>query len=135
MRFPASLFVPVVALTLAIAPTARCAAEKSKASLPEALEHWIKLVEQDDLKAAKQWAANPEAEKKLEQTWPQVRQCHKEYDYRRWIERQPEGGGAGAKGVGDATSFTVGGHSFGHVHVKWEKSDAGWRIADVFMCR
>jgi hypothetical protein len=91
-------------------------------------------VEKDDLKSARQFAATPDAAAKLEKVWPQVRQCHKQFDYRRWIERVPDGG-EGAKGVGDATAFTVGGHSFGHVHVKWERSDAGWRIADVFLCR
>jgi hypothetical protein len=130
----------VVAL-LAVASVAlasgrvRAAERTSNESLDVTLDRWITLVEKDDLKAAKQLAVNADAGSKLEKMWPQVRECHKQYDYRRWLEKVPEGGGPGAKAVGDATGFTVGGHSFGHVHVKWEKSDDRWRIADVFMCR
>jgi len=132
-RFVVAFLAVVV---LALAPVrVRAADGKAKESLDVTLDRWITLVEKDDLKAAKQFAVNPDVATKLETMWPQVRECHKQYDYRRWLEKVPEGGGAGAKGVGDATSFTVGGHSFGHVHVKWEKSDGGWRIADVFMCR
>jgi hypothetical protein len=127
-------FLAVVSVALA-SGRVLAAEGKSKELLDVTLARWITLVEKDDLKSAQQLAATPEAAAKLGKTWPQVRECHKQYDYRRWLERVPEGGGAGAKAVGDATSFTVGGHSFGHVHVKWEKSGEGWRIADVFMCR
>jgi hypothetical protein len=113
----------------------RAAEGKSKEPLDVTLDRWITLVEKDDLTAAKQFTATPEAATKLQELWPQVRECHKRYDYRRWLERVPEGGGAGAKAVGGAKSFTVGGHSFGHLHVKWEKADDRWQIADVFMCR
>ena len=127
-------FLALVSVGLACG-RAYAAEGKPKEALDVTLDRWITLVEKDDLKAAKQLAAGPDSATKLEKMWAQVRQCHTQYDYRRWLEKIPEGGGAGAKAVGDATSFTIGGHSFGHVHVKWEKSGDGWRIADVFMCR
>jgi hypothetical protein len=136
MRWLYSYLVPTLALAVTLAPWRAGGADVvSKPALSDAVGQWIKSVEKDDLKSARQWAAGPDAAAKLDQLWPRLRECHKQYDYRRWIDGPPEGGGPGAKAVGDATTFTVGGHSFGHVHVKWEKSDAGWKIADVFMCR
>lgn len=42
---------------------------------------------------------------------------------------------AGPAGVGDAKTFTVGGHAFGHLHTRWVKTADGWRIERVFACR
>ena len=105
-------------------------------SLSEALENWVALLEQDDVKTpAKRWAADEQAAKALEQHWPQLKQCHQDYNYRTWIDGDPHTGRPGARRVGDATKFTVGGHEFGHLHVNWVKRDNGWRIAGVWMCR
>jgi hypothetical protein len=136
MRRLFSVLVPMFALLMtSIQARAHAADGTPKDPLSDALAQWIKSVEKDDLKSASQLAAGAEAAKKLEQNWPRVRECHKAYDYRRWIDGPREGAGPGAKSVGDATTFTVGGHSFGHLHVRWEKSGAGWKITDVFQCR
>jgi hypothetical protein len=136
MRWLFSCLISLFALAVIVAPCAAGAADVGqKAPLSDALGQWIKFVENDELKSARQWAAGPDAAGKIEQLWPRLRECHKDYDYRRWIDGPPEGAGPGAKAVGDATTFTLGGHLFGHLHVKWEKSEAGWTIADVFLCR
>ena len=36
--------------------------------------------------------------------------------------------------VGEGTKFKLGGHDYGHTHVDWEKTDAGWRVAAVWIC-
>jgi hypothetical protein len=100
-----------------------------------AIEDWVTLVEKDDVKAAAaRWAKDADAAAAMKDKWPQLRECHKAYDYRKWVGRRP-GGGPGAKDVGDATAFTVGGHDYGHHHVKWSRGVGGWRVADVFVCR
>ena len=99
--------------------------EKSpkQATLVEALEDWIVLLEKDDIDTAQKRWANVS----LKKWWGNVRACHKEYDYRKWLD--------GARHIGDATEFKVGGHIYGHMHVDWKKTERGWRIAEVFMCR
>lgn len=129
------------ALTLALSAAAGRAAPpapdaKSPATLADALEDWVRLLEKDDVKtAAQRWAADAEAAKVLAERWPQLKECHKDHNYRAWLDTPPQSKGPGAKQIGDATEFTVGGHSFGHHHVVWKKTDAGWRIANVWMCR
>ena len=129
--------IAVFAALLALPCVSGIASEKqSGASLAEALEDWVRLLEKDDAKAAAgRWARDPEAAKVMEERWSQLKQCHKDYDYRKWLDKDPATGGAGARGIGDATKFTVGGHSYGHVHVSWVRVDAGWRIGDVWLCR
>jgi len=71
----------------------------------------------------------------MRQHWSRLKDCHREYDYRSWLEKQPGTGDPAAPPVEDATRFTVGGHDYGHLRVVWEKDDAGWRIATVRECR
>ena len=98
------------------------------ASLAAGLEAWIVLLEADDVEAAqRRWAKDAAASEGMKQWWAKLRDCHKQYDYRKWLEK--------AKQIGDATQFKVGGHDYGHMHVDWEKTDEGWRIAKVWICR
>lgn len=130
---PAAVLVATITLTCAVS---RVAAAKSPLSLAESLEAWVTLVEKDDLKtASERWGRDAGAGEALTQHWARLKQCHKEHNYRNWLEKDRESGGVGAKQIGDATTFTVGGHSFGHLHVKWEKGESGWRISSVFQCR
>ena len=128
---------PTLLAAIALACAATHAAEKNAPDpLADALEDWIVLVEKDDAKtAAERWASSAESAKAMAEKWPQLKQCHKEYNYRAWLDASPPAEGTGARQIGDAARFTVGGHSFGHLHVVWRKSTAGWRVADVFMCR
>ena len=77
--------------------------------------------------AQKRWAKDSAATTTMKQWWARLGDCHKQYDYRKWLER--------AKQIGDGTHFKVGGHSFGFMHVDWEKADHGWRIAKVWECK
>lgn len=132
-RFAGPTLVAAIAWTCC---ATHAAENEAPDTLAMALENWIVLVQQDDAKtAAERWAGSGEAAKAMSEAWPQLKQCHKEYNYRTWLDASPPAGGAGAKQIGDATQFTVGGHSFGHLHVVWKRSAAGWRVADVFMCR
>jgi len=70
----------------------------------------------------------------MQKHWALLKDCHREYDYRTWIGGKADDA-APASRIGDATKFTVGGHSFGHLHVRWEKTAKGWRIAEITMCR
>lgn len=130
--------VAVLLLVLVPALGAPAFAAEGKADVPlaEALEDWVRLLERDDPKAAARWARDAEAARALNLQWGQLKECHEEYNYRTWLDRDPATGGPGARNVGDATRFNVGGHSFGHLHVNWEKgSDGGWRITGVWVCR
>lgn len=40
-----------------------------------------------------------------------------------------------AEKVTDDQKFLIGGHNYNHMHVTWEKTDAGWKIGNVMMCR
>jgi hypothetical protein len=112
----------------AIRAVAESAGDPKTATLDKALEAWIDLLETDKVEAAqKQWAKDDGASGTIKQWWAKLRDCHKEYDYRKWLEQ--------AKKIGDATKFKVGGHDYGYMHVDWEKADQGWRIAKVWMCR
>ena len=118
-----------LALTCA---AARATSPRPPSTLPDALSDFVTLLEKDDAKAASQrWARDAEAEKALTQYWPQLKQCHKDHNYRTWLDKAK----TAEKETRDNASFTVGGHSYGHVHLVWQKSDAGWRVANVFMCR
>ena len=98
------------------------------ATLAQALEDWIVLLEANDVGTAqKRWAKDAAATKNMKKWWANLGDCHKQYDYRKWLDR--------AKQIGDATHFKVGGHSFGYMHVDWEKTGHGWRIAKVWICR
>ena len=134
-RFHRFTLPALVALTSLVCLPAR--ADRQPPTLAQSLEDWIVLLEKDDLKTARDsWAAGPEAADALSQQWTQLRQCHKDHNYRAWLDKRPGAeGGAGAKEVGEATQFTVGGHEFGHLHVDWQKTDKGWRIGKVWMCR
>ena len=131
-----SVVVVVLVALFGLAP-ASAAADRGEADVPlaEALEDWVRSLEQGDAESAAKWAGGPEAAKAQAQWWDQLKQCHKEYDYRAWLDRDPATGGPGARKIGDAGKFTVGGHSFGHLHVNWVKGKAGWRISGVWACR
>jgi hypothetical protein len=130
---------------LAVAPLVAIAlfplqayAEKPReaATLSTSLEAWVTLLEKDDLTtASKRWTRGAQAARAMEQWWPRLRACQQDYNYRRWLDQRPETDGPGAGGIGEATKFTVGGHSYGHLHVNWEKGDGGWKITGVWMCR
>ena len=100
----------------------------SKATLVQALEDWIILLEANNTEAAqKRWANDTPAADQMKQWWAKLAECRKQYDYRKWLD--------GAKQIGDAKEFKVGGHDYGHMHVDWKKTDQGWRIAKVWICR
>lgn len=120
---------------LATAPTPASGPGKAVATdLPAALEEWVKLLEKDDAGKAAAWAADEATAKEVKAQWDAMRRNHKAHDYRKWVNGQGPGIPA-AKAVGDAKSFTVGGHEFGHLHVDWSKTDRGWRITKVWLCR
>ena len=102
--------------------------------LAAALEDWIARLEKDDAGKAAEWAADESTAKEVKAQWDAMKRNHKAHDYRKWIDGRAKGVAA-AKAVGDAKSFTVGGHEFGHLYVDWAKSDRGWRISGVRMCR
>lgn len=102
--------------------------DPAKATLGEAIEDWVKLIEANDAKtAAERWTAGEKAAGELNELWQQQCAAHKKHDYRKWIEQ--------AGKIGDETKFKVGGHSVGHIHVDWIRTRSGWRIEHVWMCR
>lgn len=110
------------------------AIDARNASLAEALQDWISLLEKDDLPTATdRWAKDGQAGATMKQQWANLKECHKKFDYRGWIDGKGESGGA--KQIGDGKNFKVGGHDFGHTHIDWERTDAGWRIAKAWICR
>jgi hypothetical protein len=107
------------------APPAAPAGDAKSVTLDAVLETWIVALEKDDLKAANAFAADEKATKEMESFWKNLKAAHAKHDYRKL-----------AAGTKDATAtFKVGGHKFNHMHVDWEKGDAGWRIKKVWMCR
>jgi hypothetical protein len=111
-------------------------ATQSQRTSAQSLDEWITLLEKDDVAtAAKRWARDTEAADAMRQYWTRLKECHRKYDYRARLDNQPGANDPGAPRVGDATQFTVGGHDYGHLHVAWERGDAGWRIASVRECR
>jgi hypothetical protein len=131
------LVVAMLSLIVAAAMAPAASAPEPKAtSLSGAIKDWATLLEKDDAAAAaERWAGGDEAAKSLKEHWARLRECHKQYDYRKWIDGKQEAGGAAAANIGDATQFTVGGHSYGHLHTTWTKTDKGWRVSNVWMCR
>jgi hypothetical protein len=115
------------------------AVDPKTASLADALTDWIALLEKDDSKTATaRWATNA-AVGKVTAEWKALRECHKQHDYRRWIENssdEPTTGliPGGARRIGKDTTFRVGGHGFGHLHIMWEKTHSGWRIVSILEC-
>jgi hypothetical protein len=98
------------------------------ATLAQALEDWIVLLEASDVETAQQrWARDSTAMEGMKRWWARLEECHKQHNYRKWLEA--------ARQIGDATEFKVGGHDYGHMHVDWKKTEQGWRIANVWICR
>jgi beta-lactamase regulating signal transducer with metallopeptidase domain len=116
------------------------AIDPKTASLADALTDWIALLEKDDVNAAiNRWVRDAPACHKMTTNWKALRECHKQHDYRRWLENSSDESTAqlvpgGAKRIGKDTTFRVGGHGFGHLHVMWEKTRSGWRIASILEC-
>ena len=106
------------------------AVDPKSATLVEALGEWIGLLEGKDLKAiTTRWAAGDDAAKSITHYWEHTQKAHARHVYRNWLgEGSPEK-------IGDKTQFKVGGHSYQHIHVNWQKTGSGWRIAGVAMCR
>ena len=124
-------------LLVALAPPAFAASPVApdRASLAASLEDWVSRLEKDDPDGAARWARDRDAARAIRERWDQLKKCHTDHNYRRWLDGVPHTKGPGARRIADATQFTVGGHAYGHVHVRWEKSDDGWAIADVWLCR
>jgi hypothetical protein len=123
----------VVVLTGLVAMLSAAAGPSDRSSLPVALEDWVSLIEKDDVKSAGgRWAKDEKAAAQIRGHWPMIRRAHQAHDYRKWFDGKGRGDAAD---VGDANQFKLGGHEFGHVHVDWEKTDAGWRVAAVWICR
>ncbi len=119
---------------LPVPPTQPAAIDPKSVSLAAALRDWITLLEKDDLKTASdRWAKDDQAAATIKQWWVALKDCHSKFDYKNWLDGQGQGGGA--KQIGDAKTFEVGGHDFDHMHVDWQKTDSGWRIAKVWICR
>jgi hypothetical protein len=126
----------LIVTLLSLIGTAAAAPAPKSDSLSGAIEDWIVLLEKDDATAAAgRWSGGDEAAKALQDHWARLRECHKRYDYRKWLDGKHDAGDAGAADIGDATKFTVGGHAYGHLHTNWTKTDKGWRISGVWMCR
>ena len=127
--------VPRPTATPHVPPAAGAPAEKAApASLAGALEDFVARVEADDVDKAAAWAGGEPAAGRVKAQWEALKRNHKTYDYRKWIDGRVAGGAA-ANAVGDGKTFTVGGHEFGHLHLVWSKTDAGWRVSDVWLCR
>jgi hypothetical protein len=109
----------------ASAPSTQAAIDPQKATLAEALESWISLLEagQQD-QAAKLWASNAPVASQMSDLWKITLAAHKKYDYRKWSP----------KVKGDEVKFKVGGHEFGHLHILWIKTESGWRIQAFLQC-
>ncbi len=122
------------------ATTQPAAVDPKTASLAEALEDWITLLEKDDAKAAStRWARDANAAAQMASEWKSVRTCNETLVYRKWLDNSSNQSTTrlvpgGARQIGDAVKFKVGGHSFGHLHVDWVKTEQGWRIAGVWLC-
>lgn len=110
------------------------------ASLAAALEDWIQLLEDEDLKTANaRWAKDEAAADEIAENWTGLGECHEQHDYRKWMKNNSGDGSrqlspGGAEMIGNKTGFRVGGHLFGHLHVLWKKTPQGWRIATVLQC-
>lgn len=119
------------------APATRPAADPRTAGPAEAVADWVDLLESDNpdapATAARRWAKDGAAADQVRQFWSDLQARHAKYDYRKWAtgDHRP----AGTPETGDAVKFTVGGHDYGHLHTRWVKTDAGWRIESVFVCR
>ncbi|HUT59476.1 MAG TPA: hypothetical protein VNA25_16625 [Phycisphaerae bacterium] len=106
------------------------------ATLAAAVENWITLLEKDDLKAAcHRWAADEQVDKDMAERWAGLRKANEQHDYRKWLDKRMEGNKTGAKAIGEAKAFHVGGHEYHHLHVVWRKTPVGWRIVRVWICR
>ena len=112
--------------------------DRKTATLAEAIEDWVALLELDSAEAAdragERWAKGDAAAEDLKRLWPELRERHAEFDYRTWIKGEKDRPAA-ADIADDADAFTVGGHEFGHLHTRWAKTADGWRVERVFMCR
>jgi hypothetical protein len=96
-------------------------------TLAKAVEEWVGLLESNDLsQACNKWARDDEAMQQMTRWWDTLRKCHQQYDYRNWIAK--------AKHV-SGTSFKVGGHEYGFMHIDWEETPQGWRIVRIWICR
>ena len=115
-------------------PQTRPAAD-AKTALATAVTDWIAALEEDsfDKSAIKRFAANETAAKQMTELWPQMKAAHAKFDYRRWIEGID--GDKGAKAIGDADTFRIGGHSYNHVHIEWSRTADGWRVSKAWLCR
>ena len=140
LTVPPCLIALCLMALLAAAPVAVAAApaapDPKTASLDQAIVDWVTLLEKDDAKsAAARWAKDADAAKAMADAWPRLAKAHKAHDYRKWLDRLPDYGGPGARQIGDAKTFTLGGHSYDHLHVEWAKGNDGWRVANVWTCR
>jgi hypothetical protein len=119
----------------AVSPPEAAPAADAKSPLVSAVTDWIAALEEDgDGHAAiKRFAANETAVKQMTELWSELKTAHKKFDYRRWIDGLD--GGKGAKAVGDARTFHVGGHSYNHVHIEWARMGDDWRVSKVWLCR
>ena len=136
------IVIVVVCLVAAPASLSWSAAQPpldpKSASLATAVADWITLLEKSDLKTATaRWAADDNAAKSLAQEWDSLQKLHKEHDYRRWLKKSDNTPNPAptADQITDATHFKVGGHAYGHRHIEWIKTNTGWRIANVWLCR
>jgi hypothetical protein len=102
-------------------------------SLAAAMEQWISAIESDNVAAAERIAAGDKAAAEIKEHWQAMKENHKKFYYRAWIAGTD--GCPSAEKIGDAATFEVGGHSYGHLHVEWTKSGGEWRIGKVWMCR
>lgn len=99
-----------------------------KASLSEAIDDWVRLIEADELtKASQRWSQNEETTQQLAKWWDRLKRCHQQFDYKNWSRQ--------AKELEKPKKFTVGGHSYGYMNTVWEQTPEGWRITHVFICR
>lgn len=103
-------------------------AELSQIGLSAAIDHWVHLIDSDQLSQAQAWCLNDSARQELAAWWQALRQGHEQFNYGSWsllaanLKRAP-------------ARFTVGGHEYGCMHTVWEPTLQGWRIARVFVCR
>lgn len=107
-------------------PASQAAIDSRTATLQQALENWISLLEDgQQAKAVKLWSATPKAGDEMSEMWAAAVAAHNKYDYRKWISQVK----------GDEDKFTVGGHVITHLHIDWIKTQDGWRIRSVWKCR
>jgi hypothetical protein len=123
-------------LVVALVPAfTSSAVAPERASLADSLEDWVSRVEKDDPDGAARFARDADAARAMRERWELLKKCHADHNYRRWLDADPDTKGPGARRVQDGTRFTVGGHEYGHVHVRWDKAEDRWAIADVWLCR